>query len=144
MLAAAISLVGCAGSMNKQPYYRFTPTPDTLMLGANDTFNLVDLSGNQVFFGELYSYNITLQATQAGDTASTVIMILQETNELGGTNWYELERDTATTGTTIRIHGGSNTAPGLVKGYHLRIILDDVGGSGLDSTIYNLDAILKQ
>lgn len=141
---AAIVILTASGGSSGQAYYRYFPTPDTLTLGSNDTLVFLDRSARTKFFGELYSYNITLQATQLGDTASTVILILQESNEFDGTNWYELERDTVATGATLRLHGGSNTALGYIKGHKARVIIDDVGGSGADTTLYNLDVMLKQ
>jgi len=137
-------LWGCSSGVNPSPYFRFNPTPDTLTLGANDTLAVTDLNGGAQFWGELYGYNLTLQATQVGDTASTVIVILQESNEHNGSNWYELERDTVATGATLRLHGGSNTTLGYVKGENLRILIDDVGGSGEDTTVYNLDLVIKK
>lgn len=141
---AMLIILMSSGAPTQQSYYRYTPAPDTLMLGSNDTLVFIDRSNNTRDFLELYSYNITLKATQVGDTASTIIAILQETNEHLGSDWYELERDTVATGATIRLHGGSNTALGYVKGHNLRMILDDVGASGADTTLYELDVFLKK
>ena len=144
LVFALFVILMSSGSPTSQSYYRYMPTTDTLSLGSADTLLLIDQSARTKFFGDLYTYNITAQLTQVGDTASTVIVILQEANEFDGTNWYEVERDTAATGTTLRLHGGSNTALGYIKGHKARIILDDLASSGADTLLYNLDVMFKK
>lgn len=142
-LSLILVAVSC-GIPSAPEYHRYSPTNDTLMLGANDTFLVIDKSAKTFFFSDLYTYNVTCELTKVGDTTSSgVIMILQESNEFAGTNWYEVERDTGTMGTTLRLHGGSGTSLGYVKGDKFRILLDDLGGAGADSVLYNLDAVFK-
>lgn len=133
-----------SGAPTQQSYYRYNPAVRTLTLGDNDTLPFIDRSSNTRDFLELYTYNITLKATQVGDTDSTIIAILQEANDHLGTDWYELERDTVATGSSIRLHGGSGTALGYIKGRNVRMIIDDVGGSGADTTSYDLDVTFKK
>ncbi|MBK6622905.1 MAG: hypothetical protein IPG32_19340 [Saprospirales bacterium] len=68
-------------------------------------------------FYDLWNYNYTLTATQLSGTTN-IIAVLQENNYISGntTAWYEVERDTLVGAGTLRLYGGTNTAPSYVKG----------------------------
>jgi hypothetical protein len=138
---AIVAMILASGSPSGQSYYRYFPAAGTLSAADADTLVFIDQSGRTRFFGELYSYNITAEVTQVGDTATSLIAILEESNEFAGTNWYEIERDTGATGTTIRLHGGSQTGLAYIKGHKARIIFQQIG---VDTLSYNFDAMLKQ
>ena len=144
VIALVVFLLVSCGTPTSQFNYSFDPAAITLTIGSNETLLLTNKSGNTQFFADLYSYSITAEATQVGDTASTVIVILQECTDFNDDYWYELERDTVATGSVIRLHGGSNTSLGYVKGEKLRLLIDDVGGSGADTTSLKIYATIKQ
>jgi hypothetical protein len=132
-----------AGS--ESPIYKLdlNATDDRLFATNNDTTTVPTL------LYSLWSYNYTCDVTMEDDTASFVV-ILQESNEGTGSQWYELERDSVaslTGSTTVRLYGTdagrSMVEPAFVRGQRQRIIFDIIAGTA-DTLSYDLDVTMKK
>lgn len=119
--------------------YRYSWTDATVTGTNNDTFLIPTLLYSQ------WAYNHTLDIAVSAGTPS-VVAILQESNTNTGTDWYEVERDTSasiSSAAQIRLHGGSNTALGYVKGRRQRIVFDIYSGTG-DTLVVSPNTTLKK
>jgi len=70
----------------------------------------------------LWSYNWTASATQTSGTTS-IVVIVQESNETSGNLWYEISRDTVSAATGGLIKSQRGTATGVRQ----RVIATGVG-----------------
>lgn len=138
-------LYGVSGVASESPIYKYDFTDSRLFATQNDTFEIPTL---------LYSkwmYNWTADVAMEDDTASYVL-ILQESNEHTGTQWYEVERDsvanhTGATAQTIRLYGSDAARSALdeafVHGQRQRVIFDIIAGSS-DTLSVDVDVTLKK
>lgn len=133
------------GKSYERTYYNGSTSAsstDTLTNTEADTLTIPD------YLLSDWEYNITLRATAATGTRS-VITILEESNERSGTTsayWYEVERDTAKSGTaTLHLQGDHYSVKaadvGKVRGVRQRVRLV---GTGTQKTNYTLKFTYKR
>ena len=129
----------------ESPLYKYDFTDSRLYATQNDTFTISPLLQSK------WMYNWTADITMEDDTASYVL-ILQESNENTGSQWYEVERDsvanhTGATVQTIRLYGSDAARSALdeafVHGVRQRVIFDIIAGSA-DTLSVDVDATFKK
>lgn len=140
IILGLVVFIGIAANVTSPPappaIYQYTWTTDTITNTESDT-----LTGVTLYY-DLWNYNFTNTATQLSGTTN-LIHVLQENNYISGntTAWYEVERDTLAGAGTLRLYGGTNTAPSYVKGVRQRVILT---GVGTQSSRYTLKGTWKK
>ncbi|MBK6622906.1 MAG: hypothetical protein IPG32_19345 [Saprospirales bacterium] len=102
-------------SVSASPIYKYDFTDSRLYATNNDTFTVPTLLHSK------WMYNWTADIAMEDDTASYVL-ILQESNEDTGSQWYEVERDsiathTGATAQTIRLYGSDAARSALDEGF---------------------------
>jgi hypothetical protein len=136
-----------AGSPNYEVYFANGSTnsvgTDSFVNTEIDTLNIPSLLLSN------WNYNVTIRGTAHTGTRS-LIVILEESNERTGavtaTHWYEVERDTAGTGTGIMKLNGDHVSVatamvGKVRGVRQRIRLV---GTGTQKSTYLLRCVYKK
>lgn len=132
-------------SVSASPIYKYDFTDSRLYATNNDTFTIPTLLHSK------WMYNWTADIAMEDDTASYVL-ILQESNEDTGSQWYEVERDsianhTGATAQTIRLYGSdagrSALDEGFVHGRRQRVVFDIIAGSA-DTLSVDVDVTLKK
>lgn len=132
-------------SVSASPIYKYDFTDERTWILLNDTFTVPTLLHSK------WMYNWTADIAMEDDTASYVL-ILQESNEDTGSQWYEVERDsvanhTGATAQTIRLYGSdagrSALDEGFVHGRRQRVIFDIYAGT-LDTLTVDVDVTMKK